>query len=244
MTRAILRRLRARLLEAAEKVSYWWGRARYWRRRRDAALAHLAELKERLDRVRHQLQLHPKNQQLLNEQADLVAAIKRTNGRIDNRIGKLRYARKRARFWIVVRTRRRAAYKAARELWDQEHRLDFQEWMLNGDPGDIDDSVKAVIAFLVVVRGQYVTDTYGYSGHTPSSLHYPWNDPTPPQQGRAVDFAGTDMAGACQALVDHFGADHFLELFGPMPWYIKNGGKYAIYPYFPGHGDHGHAGSD
>lgn len=116
----------------------------------------------------------------------------------------------------------------------------YATWMLNGHSSNIDDDLKPVVAFVVVVRDQVVTDTYDYGGHVSSSLHYPRNDPTPPQQGHAIDSAGADMCGSMTATRDHFSGSHFLELFGPCNWYIKNGAQFG--GMFPGHGDHQHSG--
>lgn len=253
-----LKELRERLLEAVAKVAHWWSSARYWRGKRDDALRHLADLQEAYHHVQHELHVLKeridsqriatpeqlgRRDNLRARKKDLEAAMERTQGRIGNRRAKYRRARKRARFWVVVRTRRRAAFKAAKAKWEQEHEAGYEVWMLNGHSSDIDDDLKPVVAFLVVARGQTITDTYDYCCHTPTSLHYPRNDPTPPQQGRAVDSAGGDIGGSEAATLEHFGAGKFLELFGPNRTYVKNGltldtGGGA----FPGHDDHQHSG--
>jgi hypothetical protein len=146
----------------------------------------------------------------------------------------------RAKWWAKKKTiYRRKWRKAKRHHKHTGQAPPYAAWMLNGHSSDIDDDLKPVVAYVVVVRGQAITDTYDYSGHTPSSLHYPRNDPTPPQQGHAIDSAGPDMCGSMTATRDQFGAAHFLELFGPCSWYIKNGAQFG--GMFPGHGDHQHS---
>jgi hypothetical protein len=115
----------------------------------------------------------------------------------------------------------------------------YATWMLSGHSSNIDDDLKPVVAYVVAVRGQTVTDTYDYSGHAAGSYHYPRNDPTSPQQGHAIDSAGADMCGSMTATRDHFGQAHWLELFGPCNWYIKNGAQFG--GMFPGHADHQHS---
>lgn len=83
--------------------------------------------------------------------------------------------------------------------------------------------------------GLYVTATVGRPGvHSPTSYHY--------QSPRyAVDIASgsvTQMVRAQEELLRRFGAGHFKELFGPAPWYVKNGVRYE--GAFPAHGDHIH----
>ena len=83
--------------------------------------------------------------------------------------------------------------------------------------------------------GLYVTATVGRPGvHSPTSYHY--------QSPRyAVDIAAysvTSMVQAQEELLRRFGASHFKELFGPAPWYVKNGQK--IPGAFPAHHDHVH----
>lgn len=153
--------------------------------------------------------------------------------------------------WFRTRTVYRRQQRRAYRRWKKHQQQGqagvpkYEPWQLSANSGNIDDQLKPVVAFLVVVRKQWITDTYDYSGHTPTSLHYPRNDPTPPQQGRAVDAAGSDMCGAATALAAKFN-DDLLELFSPCGWYIKTGTRYSNPgggP-FPGHGDHIHAGRD
>lgn len=83
--------------------------------------------------------------------------------------------------------------------------------------------------------GLYVTATVGRPGvHSATSYHY-----SSPRY--AVDIASgsvTSMVQAQEELLRRFGASHFKELFGPAPWYVKNGQK--ISGAFPAHGDHIH----
>jgi hypothetical protein len=92
---------------------------------------------------------------------------------------------------------------------------------------------KALHWVLNNVEGVYVTSTVRYDSVTYHS----------PSQQRAVDL-GSDDPGegpekeAQNRLLHRFGAAYFLELFGPLPWYVKNG---TVYPgVFPDHGDHDH----
>ena len=41
-----------------------------------------------------------------------------------------------------------------------------------------------------------------------------------------------------QGAYAHFGAAYFAELFGPLPFYVKNGRR--EFGQFPAHGDHTH----
>jgi hypothetical protein len=83
------------------------------------------------------------------------------------------------------------------------------------------------------VEGVYVTSTVRYDSETYHG----------PSQRRAVDLGSDDSSErpekeAQHALLLRFGAEYFLELFGPAPWYVKNG---TVYPgVFPAHGDHDH----
>ena len=83
------------------------------------------------------------------------------------------------------------------------------------------------------VPGLYVTSTTGGT-HSATSYHY---------SARAVDCGSDDRYErpekmAQQRLLDKFGAGYFAELFGPLPWYVKNGVVYQ--GTFPGHDDHLH----
>lgn len=92
---------------------------------------------------------------------------------------------------------------------------------------------KALRWVLNNVEGVYVSSTVRYDSDTYHG----------PSQRRAVDLGSDDPDNgpekeAQQALLDHFGAGYFLELFGPLPWYVKNGVVYQ--GQFPDHGDHDH----
>lgn len=87
---------------------------------------------------------------------------------------------------------------------------------------------------LNVSPGLFITATTDGT-HSPGSWHY---------RSRAFDGGSDGSHGedpekkAQQALLDKFGASHFAELFGPLPWYVKNGVLYS--GVFPGHSDHLH----
>lgn len=98
-------------------------------------------------------------------------------------------------------------------------------------------SSKALRAALLAVNRHvpllYVTATTD-GVHASGSYHY---------QSRAWD-GGSDRANngpekkAQKFLLDKYGPRHFKELFGPLPWYVKDG---RVYPgVFPGHSDHLH----
>ena len=83
------------------------------------------------------------------------------------------------------------------------------------------------------VEGVYVSSTVRYASVTYHG----------PSQRRAIDLGSDDSSEgpekeAQNALLGHFGAAYFLELFGPDGWYVKNGVVYG--GVFPGHGDHDH----
>lgn len=82
------------------------------------------------------------------------------------------------------------------------------------------------------VHGLYVTATTD-GQHAPTSWHY---------SGHAVDFGSDDSQNrpekrAQQILHRKFG-NRFRELFGPKPFYVKDGRVYG--GVFPGHSDHTH----
>ena len=172
---------------------------------------------------------------LLSRQQD---EIKDTLHRLDFKVGKRsswrkrrKKAQKRAAWWLRRRTILRKKYKEAKAKWDKEHKLDFQPWMLNGCPNINNDNLKEVIAYVVVVCGQYVTATSNGT-HAPGSFHY---------IDEAADWGAgsvSSMQDAANKTREHFGDAKFLEFFSPCPWWLKYG---VAYPgYFPGHGDHGH----
>lgn len=150
---------------------------------------------------------------------------------------------KRYQWWVARRTILRRKLREAKKRWEETHGTPvFETWQLNGCPSNIDEDLKPLIAFQVVACDQYVTATTN-GGHTSTSLHYPWNSSD--NEGHAVDTGQSSvssMQAAAEQTLDHFGVGHFLELFSPCPWYVKNGVKLAIFPYFPAHGNHGHYG--
>lgn len=84
------------------------------------------------------------------------------------------------------------------------------------------------------VPGLFITATTNGT-HSAGSWHY---------KSRAFDGGSDGSHGedpeknAQQKLLDTYGASHFAELFGPLPWYVKNGAIYS--GVFPGHSDHLH----
>jgi hypothetical protein len=91
----------------------------------------------------------------------------------------------------------------------------------------------AAVRTALTVDGLYVTSTTGGT-HSSTSYHY---------QAKAVDFGSsgpgeTPEITAQRLLLDTYGASYFAELFGPDPWYVKNGVVYR--GVFPAHGDHLH----
>ncbi len=176
------------------------------------------------------------------------AEIEKTIQQIDHKVGKRkswkikgRKARKRAAWWLRRRGEVGKKLRAAREKWAETHDSPvFETWMLNGCPGNVDEKLKSVIAFQVVVCNQYVTSTTT-GGHTSTSLHFPWNNSD--NEGHAVDTGASSVSSMQNAAIetrDHFGPSYFKELFSPCPWWLKYGAQYP--GYFPAHGDHGHYG--
>lgn len=83
-------------------------------------------------------------------------------------------------------------------------------------------------------QGCYVTSTTDGT-HAPGSYHY---------SGRAVDFGSSDPSNgpekrAQERIANKIPHRKIKELFGPLPWYIKDGVRHS--GQFPGHGDHTHA---
>lgn len=99
-------------------------------------------------------------------------------------------------------------------------RLDF-----NGHPKNISHKLFPVIV-LATKCGLVVTATTDGT-HASSSFHYPWNNSD--GKGHAADFGllhppNQEALEHFQAAVlKKFGAKAFLELFGPSPYYVKNG---------------------
>lgn len=103
-------------------------------------------------------------------------------------------------------------------------RLDF-----NGHPRNITHKLFPVIV-LANQCGLVVTATTDGT-HTPTSFHYPSNNPD--GLGHAVDFGlelPPDQAALerfQRAALRKFGAAKFVELFGPAYFYVKNGIRYT-----------------
>ena len=130
------------------------------------------------------------------------------------------FSLRRRAFWQEVFKRRQIKWSRWVEV---NRRIDW-----NGYPPVSNRRVRQVLRYAQRKHGAIVTSTSG-GAHSPTSWHY---------QGRAVDFVCDDMAGAQVDIENHFGADYFLELFGPAPRYVKNG--YVVGGKFPDHDDHIH----
>jgi hypothetical protein len=148
---------------------------------------------------------------------------------------------KRYRWWVARRTVLRRKLRKAKKRWEETHGAPaFETWMLNGCPANITPGLKPIIAFLVVVGGQYITATTNGT-HTSTSMHYPWNNSD--NLGHAADSGQStvsSMEDATEKEREHFGESAFAELFSPCDWWIKYG---VVYPgHFVGHGDHTHSG--
>jgi hypothetical protein len=148
---------------------------------------------------------------------------------------------KRYRWWVARRTVLRRKLRKAKKHWEETHGAPaFEAWMLNGCPGNITPNLKPIIAFMVVVGGQYITATTNGT-HTSTSMHYPWNNSD--GLGHAADSGQSivsSMEEATEKEREHFGESAFAELFSPCDWWIKYGVVYS--GHFPGHGDHTHSG--
>jgi hypothetical protein len=148
---------------------------------------------------------------------------------------------KRYRWWVARRTVLRRKLRKAKKRWEETHDAPaFETWMLNGCPDNITPKLKPIIAYLVVVGGQYITATTNGT-HTSTSLHYPWNNSD--GLGHAADSGQStrsSMEEATEKLREHFGEDAFAELFSPCGWWLKYGVVYQ--GHFPGHSDHTHSG--
>jgi hypothetical protein len=103
----------------------------------------------------------------------------------------------------------------------------------NGNPPLSFPPLKKAARVALSVPGLYITSTTGGT-HSPTSWHY---------SGHAFDGGsssgdeGPEIA-AQEKLLEKFGPGYFAELFGPAPWYVKNGVKYP--GTFPAHHDHLH----
>lgn len=87
---------------------------------------------------------------------------------------------------------------------------------------------------IALKKGCYITSTTGGT-HSPTSYHY---------TARAVDFGSPDPQNrpekeAQAAIAAKIPRHKIKELYGPLPWYIRNGVRYE--GQFPNHGDHTHA---
>ena len=130
------------------------------------------------------------------------------------------------------KARRGKALRRARRAWRRRRRAWRRRpirW--SGNPSNVSRRVKLVIRFSQFRRPFNATVTSTTGGqHTPTSWHY---------RNRAVDEVEDEMVRLQAALLNEFGAEYFLELYGPATWYVKNGVVYQ--GRFPGHDDHIHA---
>ena len=142
----------------------------------------------------------------------------------------------------------RAAYQAKRIEWDKKaieklkklvhaeaQRIESQRVDWSGHPplsGNVKDCARTA---LNAHPDLYITATTDGT-HSPGSYHY---------QRKAFDAGSSGVYGeapeiaAQEALARKYGYAHFMELFGPAGWYVKNGTRYE--GIFPNHGDHLHA---
>jgi hypothetical protein len=133
--------------------------------------------------------------------------------------------RRKARRFAQLRRARKALARARRRNWRRQ-RIDW-----NGNDPHVSRRVKLVLRFSQHVRAFHATVTSTTGGtHASTSWHY---------QGRAADEVEDEMVRLQNALLAFFGAEYFLELFGPADWYVKNGVVYQ--GAFPYHDDHIHA---
>lgn len=131
----------------------------------------------------------------------------------------------------LLKADRRAIKKLNGMIVKVQRRLRRIAW--NGHPSLSYGPLLKAARVALSVPGLYVTSTTGGT-HSPASYHY---------KGRAIDCGSNDPGEgpekrAQQLLLDTFGAAYFAELFGPLPWHVKNGRVYK--GTFPGHGDHLH----
>jgi hypothetical protein len=133
----------------------------------------------------------------------------------------------------------RKAKRLQQAIQDGQDGGDFELWMLSGHSANISEGTKKLVVW-IVGHGGIITDTYDFSGHTPSSLHYPRNNAD--GKGHAVDWVPASCSGTVgeDSAMDHFGAGFFKELFGPCSVHVKWGSTFTQGPPFPGHGDHEH----
>lgn len=117
----------------------------------------------------------------------------------------------------------------SKEKERQKHIIDW-----NGLPHLTYPAILKCLKTALTVPGLFLTATTN-GVHSSTSWHY---------KARAFDGGSDGSHGetpemkAQQLLLDKYGKESFMELFGPLNWYVKNG---VIYPgTFPGHGDHLH----
>lgn len=137
-------------------------------------------------------------------------------------MSRLAKARRRLRHLRTLKRTRAIARRIARLV---AHIRYLGHLHFDGHPRNITHRLFPVIV-LAHECGLIVTATTDGT-HTPSSFHYPWNNPD--GKGHAVDFGLKHPPD--QHLLERFqrralrkfGAGYFKELFGPAPFYVKNG---------------------
>lgn len=124
--------------------------------------------------------------------------------------------------------------RAARFLSDLIAKLKREQrvsW--NGHPPLTHPPLVKAARVALSVHGLYITATTDGT-HSATSWHY---------TARAFDGGSNSGSegpekAAQQKLLDTFGAAYFAELFGPLPWFVKDGVIHS--GTFPGHADHLH----
>lgn len=162
---------------------------------------------------------------------DLIAKHQRNKRRVNR---KERWWRRRRNFSDRRKARLGNLLKILRRRWRKRRNRRWRRAPIrwNGNPQNVTRRVKLVIRFSQNRKGFNATVTSTTGGqHSATSWHY---------DGRAVDEVEEEMVRLQNALLDQFGPEFFLELFGPAEWYVKNGTVYYGVS-FPHHEDHEHA---
>lgn len=128
----------------------------------------------------------------------------------------------------LLRGEQRPHYMARGGIAGAPERFAAGGWS-GASAGGLNEAVKSIGLYAMQRYGATATSTTG-GGHAPGSYHY---------SGDAVDLVSGDIPRMQSGLASHFGIPKFLELFGPAPWYVKDGVRQS--GAFPDHGDHVHA---
>lgn len=141
----------------------------------------------------------------------------RLTSRIRRSTRRIRKARKHNRPGLATKiAKHRKALVAVKRNVQRKLAALAIDW--NGCPPLSSEALKDVARLVLRKTDCYITATTNGT-HAVGSYHY---------RRRAIDF-GSDGPGdqpeaeAQAALLDHFGATHFRELFGPLGWYVKDG---------------------